>query len=87
MSSKFGVILDIMTEAFKSPVSEEDYYKIVELLRNYIREDPTAEQHELAIRGYPAHYHPCDHMERIRFAMTFGGKDNAVLKDLFSRAV
>ena len=85
--SRFGVILDILTEAFKNPVSEEDYYKIVDLLRKYIREDTTAEQHELAIRGFPSSYHPCDHMERIRFGMTFGGKDNAVLKDLFARAV
>ena len=39
---------------------------------------------QLSIRGFPQNYHPCDYMERIRFGMTFGGKDNIVLKDLFA---
>lgn len=87
--SQFGTILDILMEAFKNPVSEQDYHNIVELLRAYKRDDVMKEQEmkELSIREFPLTYHPCDHMERIRFAMTFTQNNNERIKELFARAV
>ena len=84
MTSKFGIIIDILNEAFKNPVSEHDYYMIVEVLRNYSlsRCDAATERHELLARGWSITYDPCEYMERIRFAMCFGGKDNSRIQDM-----
>lgn len=84
MASKFGIILDVLIEAFKNSVSEQDYCNIVKILREYTnsRENLEIEQDELKNRGYPLDYHPCDHMERIRFAMTFGKYNNTRINDL-----
>lgn len=84
MVSKFGIILDILKEAFSTPVSERDYYRIVEVLRNYKLNpcEPTTEQEELVARKWPLHYHPCDHMENIRFGLCFCGEDNIRIQEL-----
>jgi hypothetical protein len=78
MTHKFNIILDILQEAFTSPVSEKDYHMIVACLRKYSasERDVKFEQSELARRGWPLDYNPCEHMERLRFAFTFGTDDN-----------
>lgn len=87
MTTQFGIILDILTEAFKHPVSEHDYTTIVGILRDYScnRNSIVVEQHELTIRKFPPGYHPCDHMENIRFAMVFGENNNIIIQDLQMR--
>jgi hypothetical protein len=87
MTSQFGILLDILKEAFQSPISERDYHMIVELLRNYnnSRIHKESELNELQSRGWPLNYDPCEHMERIRFAMVFGEKDNDVVQTLLKR--
>jgi hypothetical protein len=59
--------------AASTPVSEMDYHKIVQILRHYDkhRQSPQDEQEVLARVGWPATYHPCDHMEKIRFVLLF----------------
>ena len=78
MSHAFSIILDILQEAFNSLVSERDYHMIVACLREYSASEHNAdiEKSELARRGWPLDYHPCEHMERLRFAFVFGGEDN-----------
>ena len=87
MASRFGILLDILMEAFRNPVSETDYYTIVQVLQDYTeaRSDTIQEQEELAKRGLPINYHPCDHMERIRFGMVFGNNRNSRIKDLVTK--
>lgn len=82
--TKFGILLDILIESFSKNVSERDYHMIVNALREYdsSRCDTETEQRELAAHGYPLTYHPCDHMERIRSAMTFGEIDNPRVQEL-----
>ena len=84
MSSKFGIILDILLESFRNPVSENDYHNIVNAIREYSNAREDNEQHELAIRGLPLTYHPCDHNERIRHSMVFTDKDNERVGELLS---
>ena len=71
-------MLDILVEAFSNPISERDYRDIVEALREYSshRDNRAVELLELTRSGYPKTYHPCDHMENIRFALCFGEEDN-----------
>ena len=82
----FSLILDILIEAFNSPVSEYDYHQIVTLLREYNTQRWPAdlEQSELAARGFPIVYHPCDHMEQLRFAFSFGAEDNKKIHDILT---
>jgi hypothetical protein len=84
MVNNFGILLDILTEAFHNTVSENDYQMILETLRQYSQSrcDIATEQYELVTRGWPLTYHPCDHKERIRFAMYFGEKDNTHIQEL-----
>lgn len=84
--TRFGIILDILSESFHGIISEQDYVNIVNLLRDYdrSRDDTSIEKQELVDRGWPLNYHPCDHMERIRFATVFGKDDNVRIKELFS---
>lgn len=83
----FGILLDILKEAFQNPVSEKDYHMIVDSLKNYNfnRNDKESEVNELKNKGWPLTYHPCDHMERIRFAMVFGEKDNEYIQSLLRK--
>ena len=78
MSNRFGLLLEILTEAFQAPVSEEDYYNIIAALRAYDTQRCTQkeEQTELKARGWPLTYHPCDNMERLRYAFVFAPEDN-----------
>lgn len=84
MPTRFGLILDILDEAFRTLVSEKDYYEIVDILQEYSdnRDDVSIEQQELKQKGWPLTYHPCDHMQRLRFAMTFGESDNVRIREL-----
>lgn len=86
MSNRFRLQLDMLKESFSNPVSENDYHEIVGCLRDYStnRCDPTIEAHELREHGFPSDYHPCDHLERIRFAMTFNSKDNTRIRELIN---
>lgn len=65
----------MLSRAFdgKNAVSQGNYEDIVRCMRAYDgeRAAPTEERAVLASRGWPITYHPCDHMERVRFCMTF----------------
>lgn len=39
---------------------------------NAVRQPPEIEQAMLTDSGFPVTYHPCNHMERIRFSVVFG---------------
>jgi hypothetical protein len=83
----FGYLLDIVQEVIESPVSERDYHAVVSCLRAYTAigmHDAANEQFELQRRGWSLSYHPCKHMENIRFAMTFDEGDNARLHGLMA---
>ncbi len=82
--NKFGMLLDVLTVAFKSTVSEHDYHMIVQAIRDYSvsRYDRAAEEKELAARNMPLTYNPCDHMENVRFGMSFVVEDNARVQEL-----
>lgn len=84
MSNSFGILLDILKEAFTTHASEKDYHMIVEVLRKYVDSpcDTSVEHDELAKRGWPLTYHPCHHMERIRYAIQFSRHDNLLIKEL-----
>jgi hypothetical protein len=49
---------------------------MVKILRHYDtrRQSPEDEQAILARVGWPLTYHPCDHMENIRWGCVFSGK-------------
>lgn len=59
--------------AFAEGITEADYHTLVGLLRVYAaaRECESEEARVRALHGWPAHYDPCDHMEALRFAVTF----------------
>ncbi len=83
MSNRFGILLDILKIAFKEPVSENDYHRIVEAIRNYdkSRISPEEEKAELRRVGWPETYHPCDYAERIRFFLNFGEKNHPLIQE------
>ena len=89
MTSKFGNILDMLIYAFKNTVSVHDCAMIVDTLRDYEKTRPDApcadEQRELSRVGYPLDYHPCEHMDRIRFCMVFGENDNEHIQDMLKK--
>ena len=74
MSARFGCLLDMLHEAFSSGLSEPQYHNIVHCLRHYTshRIARGDEEKTLKNKGWPASYHPCDHMENIRWGMHFG---------------
>jgi hypothetical protein len=81
----FGKLLDVLSIAFRFPVSERDYHDIVCLLRDYDDSGRTSvdeERSELERRGWPVTYHPCDHMENVRWGMVFGSEDNARIREM-----
>ena len=74
MTMKCDLILDLLQAAFTGAVTEQDYHSTVQCLREYAaeRDCREAESRAALSRGWPADYDPCEHMERIRVAMTFG---------------
>lgn len=78
----FGTILDMLSAAFDSPVSETDYHDLVRCIREYgaSKARRSVEQEMLAARGWPASYDVCEQSERVRFALEFGGVGNARLQ-------
>jgi hypothetical protein len=89
MSNKFGIILDMLKESFQNPVSVNDCCMIVDCMREYAKTRPeitsSDEERELARIGYPLTYHPCDHMERVRFAMHFRDEDNERVQGMLQK--
>jgi hypothetical protein len=77
-STNFAIILEILRAAFTGQIDEDDYYKLIECLRMYSnnRDNVYTEQKVLQDYSFPLHYHPCDHMERLRFAFTFGSQSD-----------
>ena len=59
--------------AFKNPVSESNYHDIVQCLREYdkMRDPVETEKHQLRLHGWPETYHPCDHMDNVRWGFVF----------------
>ncbi len=62
---------------------------IVDCMREYAKTRPeitsSDEERELARIGYPLTYHPCDHMERVRFAMHFRDEDNERVQGMLQK--
>lgn len=86
MSTRFGIIIDLLIEAFRNFASEGDYYDIVNILRSYelSRDSSFLERTELEARGWPLDYDPCEHIENIRMCMAFGN-DNLRIKELLDQ--
>ena len=84
MTSKFSLLIDMLTEAFTTPISEMDYHSIVKCLRHYDtnRESQETECKVLRENRWPVTYHPCDHMENIRFGMCMGAVRNRHISHL-----
>ena len=85
--SRFGVIIDILAIAFNNVVSQGDYYRIVKCLRDYDKQrDPVeVERYQLEIRGWPVNYHPCDHMENVRWGFCFSSVSNKAVDNLLTQ--
>ena len=66
-------------------ISEDQYHDVVACMRRYNtkRLSTAIEQTALRAAGFPVTYHPCNHMERIRFCTVFGEPD-ATLQDLLA---
>ena len=78
MVTKIELIVDLLQAAFASPVTESEYHLTVNCLRQYAldRDSRDTERNVVTSRGWPPEYDPCEHMERIRFAMSFGSTSN-----------
>jgi hypothetical protein len=74
--SRFSKILQILDCAFTSGMTQQNYHDIVICLRDYHdRPDPPSiEEYELQQLGWPVDYHPCDHMENIRWGTVILGE-------------
>ena len=73
----FMVTMLMVDAVFRRVVSEDQYHDVVERLRRYDTDRVPVETERAILHemGYPESYHPCDHMERIRFCITFGKPD------------
>jgi hypothetical protein len=71
--STLDIVIALLCVALLTPVSEMDYHNLVKILRHYDnhRQSPQDEQEVLTRVGWPHTYHPCDHMENIRFVLVF----------------
>ncbi len=88
LQAKFGALLDMLRVAFQSPVSIQDYQDIVSCLRCYEADGRAlkSEEHtELDRLGWSTQYHPCDHMENLRFGLVFAPDDNSRVRELLRR--
>lgn len=81
----FSVLLDMLKIAFREGSSEEQYHEVVKCLRAYrsCPADKKSEKMVLLQKGWPPHYHPCHHMENIRWGICFGNV-NAKLQELLT---
>lgn len=88
MTNQFMVLLRMLKVLFEGPtVSEDQYHDVITCMRRYDTDRVPVETEQAALLeiGYPVTYHPCDHMERIRFCTVFG-KPSANLKRLLDAA-
>ena len=71
--SRFSLLLEMLDCAFDTGMTEENYHDLVECLKMYNinRDSRTIETHELQQKKWPLDYHPCDHMENIRWGAVF----------------
>lgn len=79
-----ALVLMLDTMFSEQVVSEAQYHEVVRCMRDYdaARQSPEVERAVLAEAGWPSTYHPCDHMERIRFFVILGGESNETLQHL-----
>ena len=84
MDTRFEAVLRMLACAFRSAVSEMDYHDIVQCLRVYRQSpDPIEDEHRLLLAiGWPITYHPCDHMENIRWCMCFAESNDEVRQSI-----
>ena len=80
--NRFARLLYLLELAFPATVSEDQYHALVACMRAYDADRLPAdvEKRTLAESGWPETYHPCDHMERIRFSLVFGPEPDARLQ-------
>ena len=81
----FSILICMLKVAASQECSERDYHDIVHFMRCIICPMTSRHRAILLHHGYPTHYNPFDHMERIRFCMTLGGDDNESIRYLFSQ--
>lgn len=91
-SKAFRALLDALLVGFNgNPISEADYHAIVYRLRIYEmaveRNNEKSTRAAAAIElpvlqdvGLPVTYHPCDHMENVRWGFNFTSDDNPYVR-------
>lgn len=81
---RFKLLVKILITAFNNGCTEGQYRKIVRCLRDYNadRDSQTQEKNILEREGWPSTYHPCDHMENIRWGLCFTPEKNFALQAL-----
>ena len=77
--NRFARLLRALEAALPATVSEDQYHALVAAMRAYDahRLPADIEKRTLAEAGWPQTYHPCDHLERIRFSLVFGPDPDA----------
>lgn len=80
---RFARLLLLLRHVFSNGtvVSEDNYHDIVHCMRDYQeggRAAATEERQMMNTLGWPAHYHPCDYMENIRFCLVFGSHNPTI---------
>ena len=77
---RFTLLLSLLEHVFRSGtvVSEDNYHDVVRCMRDYEEKGRAAasdEREMMNTLGWPEQYHPCDHMENIRFCLVFGSEN------------
>lgn len=81
---RFSLLVEMLDRAFRggNSVSQDNYHDMVWCLRTYDtsgRARQNEERKVLLRHGWPTSYHPCDHMERIRWGMCFGDVSDDII--------
>ena len=69
----FENIIAALNHAFGIPVTMNDYIMLVDCVRQYGLNRAEKEDEVVVLRkyGFPESYHPCDHIENLRFGLCF----------------
>ena len=83
LATCFGILVDVLQEAFKNTISEDQYMQVIRYINLYtsVREGlcitdkvsmVDAQNCQLLARQWPPDYDPADHLCNLRYALTFG---------------
>ena len=81
---RFALLIEMLCAVFESGSNEEEYHTIVNCMHDYntCRDEPITEKDVLVGKGWPTNYHPCDHMENIRWGICFMDQPNPLVEEL-----